>query len=166
MPLNAPDMYFDLIGLIRWCCVTGVTGRNRFVGERGGAGKGRNGNDRAIGNRFRRTSRKCYAVIRLCNRQANRTSIEARPRLNSVSPAEKQNCRAFSLQIADYNDQVLFFATMGTSGLAADVKIRLESCNNKVQRENFNADGKSIVESPYGEMTERSLFLVDSHNII
>lgn len=27
-------------------------------------------------------------------------------------------------------------------------------------------DGKSIVESLYAEMTERSLFLVDSHNII
>lgn len=48
----------------------------------------------------------------------------------------------------------------------ADVKILPESCNNKVQCENSNADGKSVVESLYVEMTERSLFLVDSHNII
>jgi len=44
--------------------------------------------------------------------------------------------------------------------MGLDVKIRLESCNNKVQCENFNADGKSIVESLYAEMTERSLFLL------
>jgi len=39
------------------------------------------------------------------------------------------------------------------------LRSRLESCNNKVQCENFNADGKREApysESPYAEMTERA----------
>lgn len=87
--------------------------------------------------------------------------------LNFVSLTKaKQNCVRFPDKLPIITIKYYFSRMRGKGEGGADVKIRLESCNNKVQCENFNADGKSIVESLYAEMTERSLFLVDSHNII